>query len=280
VLDDPLASQTYGVYLWAIEHAGGHLVNYVGKTHRGNSKRTFAKRFAEELEYERNRDLDVDVDLFLKGIRKEVPPHRDRIDEVLRAYRLFIAPLPDLSDRAFLKMEGTLIRTLHDAGGKYAQFMKNPRCNRFYFGRISMDNIDVFGLEALVSESRRARSGTGIAELIPVEPGLEDSKVLHDIQRFLSVPWREHGAKRTMGEHKGWYAHDWGDLVQRISYIDCGHMQDIPVAAKIAKTLRRKSETKAEWEQLKNNRETHREILALVRDALSAIEGPPNPQDN
>jgi len=283
VFDEPLANQTYGVYFWTIEYAGSHLVNYVGKTYGENSNRTFAVRFAEELKHERSRDLDVDVNLFFRGIRKVIPPHRDRIDrdridEVLRAYRLFIAPVPDLGDRAFLKIEGTLIRTLHDEDRKYAHFLKNPRCNRSYFGRISMDKVDALGLEALVDESDREEPSTGVVKPVLLQSGSEDSMALHDIRRFLSVPWQEHGARRTTGEHKGWYEHDWGDLVQRISYIDYGHIQDIPAATEIAGVLRRRCRTRTEWERLRTDQEEHEEIIALVRNALAAIEGPPTPQ--
>jgi len=103
---------------------------------------------------------------------------------------------------------------------------------------------------------------------------LDDPKGLGEVRKFLSKPWRKHGTKRTTGEHKGWYEHDWGDLVQDVSLVDYGHKQDIAVAAEIAKPLRKRGRTKDEWEQLATNPQAHREILALVRNALCTIEGP------
>ena len=275
VFDDPRANATYGVYVWTIEHAGSHLVNYVGKTYGSNSSRTFAIRFAEELDYESGKNLCVDVDLFFTGIRKEIPAHRNRVDEVLKAYRLFIAPLPDLGDNAFLQIEGSLIRVLYDAGNEYGQFMANPRCRRSYPGQISMDKVDMFGFEALVGRSPQGDSTAGVIEPISIQPNAVDSEVLRKVREFLSRPWNKHGTRRTTGEHKGWYEHDWGDLVQSISLFDYGHMQDIPIAAKIAKQVRKGRQTKAQWEQLAVNPEVPCKILALVRIALYAIEGPP-----
>ena len=275
VFDDPRANETYGVYVWTIEHAGSHLVNYVGKTYGGNSNRTFAIRFAEELDVESGKDLCVDVDLFFTGIRKEVPAHRDRVYEVLRAYRLFIAPLPDLGDQAFLQIEGSLIKMLYDAGDKYGQFMAIPRCKRSYPSQISMGQADMLGLEALVSQSPQGESTTDIMETVSMQQNYDDdAKGLQAVRQFLGKPWNKHGTRRTTGEHKGWYEHDWGDLVQRISLIDYGHKQDIPIAAEIAKSLRKGRRTKAQWEQIETDPEAHCEILALVRSTLSTIEGP------
>ena len=141
-LNDEFTRIHCGVYLWTIEHEGGYLVNYIGKT-----SRTFAVRFREELDYELDQDLNVDVDLLLQGIRKPVKPHRDRVVEVLKAYRIFAAPLsPDLGDSGFLGIEGTLINAFHDAGEQYAGFLWNPRCPRQFKGKVTIDPANLLGL--------------------------------------------------------------------------------------------------------------------------------------
>jgi len=272
VFDDLLATQTYGVYLWAIEYADSHLINYVGKTYGANSNRTFAIRFREELDFESDRELSVDVDLFFTGIRKEVPAHRHRVYDVLRAYRIFVAPLPDLGDSAFLQIEGSLIRTLYDADNKYGQFLANPRCKRSYPGQISMNQVDVLGLDALVGPPPQGEYATDTIEPVLRQRNPDDSKGLRVVREFLGVPWRKHGTRRASGKHKGWYKHDWGYLVQSISLVDYGHEQDIQIAAEIAKGLRKRGRTSDQWEQLAADPEAHREILALVRSALSTIE--------
>ena len=143
VFEDEFTRTHCGVYLWTIEHEGGYLVNYVGKT-----TRTFAVRFREELDYELDQDLEVDVDLWFQGIRKPAEPHRDRVEEVLKAYRIFAAPLPpDLGDSGFLGIEGTLINAFHDTGGKYASFLWNPRCPRRFDGKVTIDPANLLGLE-------------------------------------------------------------------------------------------------------------------------------------
>jgi len=273
VFDDALANETYGVYVWTIEHAGSHLINYVGKVYCGNSNRTFAIRFREELDYESGKNLCVDVDLFFTGIRKEAPAHRNRVHDVLRAYRLFIAPLPDLGDPAFLEIEGSLIMALYDAGDKYGQFLANPRCERSYPGRITMDRADMLGLDVLIGPAPQDERSTDTTESVMMHQDLCDPKGLRAVRQFLRVPWSKHGTKRTTGEHKGWYEHDWGDLVQDISYLDYGHTQGIPVAAEIARQLRRKCQTRAQWDQIANDPDAHREILTFIRSALSDIEG-------
>jgi len=143
VFEDEFTRTHCGVYLWTFEHEGSYLVNYVGKT-----TRTFGVRFREELEYELGQELKVDVDLLLQGIRKSAEPHRDRVEEVLKAYRIFAALLPpDLGDSAFLGIEGTLINAFHDAGEKYSSFLWNPRCRRRFNGTLTIDPANLLGLE-------------------------------------------------------------------------------------------------------------------------------------
>ena len=149
---DHIARTRCGVYVWTIEHEGSHLINYVGKVYSENVSRTFAVRFGEELAYERRQEIKVDVDLFLQGTRKAVLPHRDRVEEVLGAYRIFVAPLSrDLGDSAVLKIEGSLINALHDAGHKFAAFLWNPRCPRRFDGKLTMDPANLLGLDAITT---------------------------------------------------------------------------------------------------------------------------------
>ena len=132
---------------------------------------------------------------------------------------------------------------------------------------------DMLGLEALVSQSPQGESTTDIMEPISMQENHDDAEGLLAVRQFLRKPWNKHGTRRTTGEHKGWCEHDWGDLVQEISLIDYDHMQDIPIAAKIAEDVRKGRRTKAQWEQIEADPKAHREILALVRSALSTIEG-------
>jgi hypothetical protein len=141
-LDDEFTQTHCGVYLWTFEHQGRYLVNYIGKTIR-----PFAVRFREERDYELGQKLKVDVDLLLQGIRKPAEPHSGRVVEVLKAYRIFAAPLsPDLGDSAFLGIEGTLINAFHDAGDKYSNFLWNPRCPRRFEGNVIIDPGELLGL--------------------------------------------------------------------------------------------------------------------------------------
>lgn len=145
--------------------------------------------------------------------------------------------------------------------------------------RITRETRESLGVDSSKAAESHAGTRQGEHTTDTIEPAsmqqnLENPKGLGEVRQFLSKPWRKHGTKRTTGKHKGWYEHDWGDLVQRISFVDYGHKQAIPIATEIAKRLRRKYRTRDEWEQLEADPDAHREVLALVRSALSAIEGP------
>jgi hypothetical protein len=119
-----------GVYLWAIEHGDGYLINYVGETRAG-----FAARTKDQVTWIRdNRDRIVDVDRFLKGEicvlhEKDNLPSYDRFrreylpaieDRLLPAYRVFWAPL-SASDTK--RVEAAILHQLR--GSPYGGFLAN-----------------------------------------------------------------------------------------------------------------------------------------------------------
>lgn len=151
VFQDNIARTRCGVYLWTIEHHGSYLINYVGKVFSQDVNRTFTVRFREELADERHEGLKVDVDLFFQGRREKAPRHHDRLEEVQRAYRVFVAPLSrDLGDSGFKDIEGSLINAVKEAGDKYASFLYNGSSRKRFAGGLAMESADLLGLDGLV----------------------------------------------------------------------------------------------------------------------------------
>lgn len=122
-----------GVYIWAIEHEGAYLVNYVGKA-KGEMGARIRGSFNHSLT---GKDkLIVDPLDFASGKRRIIakPTVSDFLandeyrDSVLEAYRCLFAFLAPFSgdDDVRQYIEAGLIRTLKDAVGNVNDFL----CNR------------------------------------------------------------------------------------------------------------------------------------------------------
>jgi len=93
-------------------------------------------------------------------------------------------------------------------------------------------------------------------------------QALSRIHSFCEKPWRQHGKKRTSGPHKGWYEHDWGDLVQNLSYLFLGSVQSIPRAAEIARSIRRMFPDNSSWDEAVKRPGADERILNTVLGSL------------
>ena len=98
------------------------------------------------------------------------------------------------------------------------------------------------------------------------------TKALNAVKLFCSKAYGEHGKKRTSGEQKGWFEHDWGDLVQTISYIDYGHIQEIPTAATEGASVRKEYLNNPDWNTNVNRDGVHEKILTIIRVDLAIVE--------
>lgn len=100
----------------------------------------------------------------------------------------------------------------------------------------------------------------------------KDTKALKAVSLFCSKAYGDHGKKRTSGDHKGWFEHDWGDLAQAISYIDYGHIQKIPQAAFVGDLVRKEYRNNPDWNVRVNAPGVHEKILTLIRAGLALVE--------
>jgi hypothetical protein len=123
-----------GVYLWALPHQDGYLVNYVGK-----ADGIIADRIWDDMQYSlQGSDKHVvDPLLFEQGIRKVISrrPHENfesLLEGVRQTYcclRAFIAPVTDTRWRP-RDVEAGLIRTLRNSPRDVADFLANQRGER------------------------------------------------------------------------------------------------------------------------------------------------------
>ena len=111
-----------GVYLWTIEHDGGYLVHYVGKT-----VRPFSSRFREHAKWhEGGRDI-LDPEFFAKLEKWSVEqPSRETIVRFFSLYRVFLGPIA-VDDEVLVNIEHAIIHKLLSADEKCKRFLGNTR---------------------------------------------------------------------------------------------------------------------------------------------------------
>lgn len=130
--EQPVARQQ-GIYLWTVELGDGYAINYAGKT-GGEGSRCFARRFAEELEYERGRGARYwDIDAFRRGERLPIFPQdtleqRANVEVILSLYRIFMAPIVVSSD-VLGEIEKGVIRHIQDSDERCRKFLANAKAN-------------------------------------------------------------------------------------------------------------------------------------------------------
>lgn len=100
----------------------------------------------------------------------------------------------------------------------------------------------------------------------------KDTRAMSAVNVFCSKAYGDHGKKRTTGEHKGWFEHDWGDLVQTISCVDYGHIQKIPEAWLVGNMVRKEYRNNPDWNVRVNLPGVHERILTLIRAGLTVLE--------
>ena len=98
---------------------------------------------------------------------------------------------------------------------------------------------------------------------------MADEKQMNAIRFFCGRPYSDHGMKRRMG--KGRDYHDWGDLIQQISYFDFGHIQkDEVLVQSVATIVRKDFPDGQEFNKLVKVAGAHEKILTTIRSGLNA----------
>lgn len=106
---------------------------------------------------------------------------------------------------------------------------------------------------------------------------MADEKQMSAISFFCARPYSDHGMKRRMG--KGRDYHDWGDLIQQISYFDFGHIQkDETLVQSVAKTVGKDFPDGQEFSKLVKVAGAHEKILTIIRSGLAAALLPVKPE--
>jgi hypothetical protein len=98
------------------------------------------------------------------------------------------------------------------------------------------------------------------------------------IRLYCARPFRDHGKKRTSGPYKGWYQHDWGQVVQRIYRLYFDQPLDIPTATIASKPVRSEFPSRNDWEKRVNAPRAQARMLELVEEGIApfapAVEQP------
>jgi hypothetical protein len=98
---------------------------------------------------------------------------------------------------------------------------------------------------------------------------MADEKQMNAIRFFCKHPYSDHGVKRAPA--KGSYYHDWSDLVQQISYFDCGHTQKDEATIKaVARLCAKEFPSDENWTQITDAPGAHERILSIIRNGLAA----------
>ena len=88
------------------------------------------------------------------------------------------------------------------------------------------------------------------------------------IRVFCARPYRDHGKKRTTGDYKGWFQHDWGHLVQRVYRTYFDRPLDIPSATIAAKGLRSEFPHQNDWDKRVKAPQAQARILELIEAGI------------
>jgi len=105
---------------------------------------------------------------------------------------------------------------------------------------------------------------------------MTDEKQMNAVRFFCEQPYSDHGLKQRMG--KGRDFHDWSDLIQQISYFDCGHIQkDETMVEVVARILRKEFPNGQEWNKMVKVAGAHEKILTRIRNGL-AVSLPAEPE--
>jgi hypothetical protein len=98
---------------------------------------------------------------------------------------------------------------------------------------------------------------------------MADEKQLNAIRYFCQTPYSDHGLKRAAG--KGHDYHDWGDLIQQISYFDFGHVQkDKATLQIIARLMSKEFPNGDDWNKITSAPGSHERILSIIRTGLAS----------
>lgn len=104
--------------------------------------------------------------------------------------------------------------------------------------------------------------------MIDVSPEKREQAIAM-IRLFCAKPFRDHGRKRSTGEYKGWFQHDWGHLAQRIYRIYYEQALDIPSATIVAKPLRSEFPNRGDWESRVNNARVQAHVLEVIEAGIA-----------
>ena|ERR1051326_1973848 len=97
---------------------------------------------------------------------------------------------------------------------------------------------------------------------------MADEKQLSAIRFFC----RKRKSDRRSKQPKGRDYHDWGDLVQQISYFDFGHIQkDDALVQTVARSARKEYPDGQNWMTLVNAPGSHERILSGVRSSFASL---------
>src|SRR5436309_1774067 len=92
---------------------------------------------------------------------------------------------------------------------------------------------------------------------------MADEKQLNAVRFFCEKAYSDHGLKQRMG--KGRDYHDWGDLIQQISYFDFGHIQkDEKLVESVARIVRKEFPNGQEWSKMVKVAGAHEKILTSI----------------
>jgi len=132
VFDRPEAEDP-GVYLWAVEHQGGYLINYVGQTRNNLKVRQRDDvvwglggregKVADPMQFRQGRLVILHTFTFSQFLA-DYAQLSAQTYETYQIMRVFIAPI-SVDDTIRSQIESGIIRSLKAAGGSVADFLKN-----------------------------------------------------------------------------------------------------------------------------------------------------------
>src|ERR1700690_458463 len=99
---------------------------------------------------------------------------------------------------------------------------------------------------------------------------MADEKQMNAIRFFCRKPSSDRGSKQS--SEKGRDYHDWGDLIQQISYFDFGHiLKDETLIQSAVRRVRKEFPNGQEWNEIVNAPGSHEKILTTIRSGLADL---------